>query len=52
MRDFDCILGLGSNVGAKVANIEAAIANLTRSGKMRIVLRSLISLTAPWSNTD
>jgi 2-amino-4-hydroxy-6-hydroxymethyldihydropteridine diphosphokinase len=52
MRDFDCILGLGSNVGDKVANIEAAIAHLTRSGQMRLVRRSRIYRTAPWGKTD
>lgn len=52
MRDFDCILALGSNVGDKVANIHAAIARLTQSGQMRLVRQSQIYRTAPWGKTD
>lgn len=52
MHDYDCILGLGSNVGDKTANIEHAIALLTRSGELRLVRRSKIYRTAPWGKTD
>jgi len=45
---IDIGLGLGSNIGDKVANIEAAIAMLRARGKVEITRVSSIYKTAPW----
>lgn len=50
--DFDAILGLGSNVGDKRANIAAAIELLTRSGEVRLVRFSHLYRTEAWGKTD
>ena len=51
-RAFDATLGLGSNLGDRVRNIDEAIARLTADGKVRIALRSRFYRTAPWGVTD
>jgi 2-amino-4-hydroxy-6-hydroxymethyldihydropteridine diphosphokinase len=50
--DYDAILGLGSNIGDKVANIEKAIELLTAPGGIRLVQCSKFYRTAPWGITD
>ena len=51
-RAYDAILGLGSNVGDKVANIRRAIALLSEPGDVRIIKSSRIYRTPPWGVTD
>jgi len=45
---IDIGLGLGSNIGDKVANIEAAVAMLRARGNVEILRVSSIYKTAPW----
>jgi 2-amino-4-hydroxy-6-hydroxymethyldihydropteridine diphosphokinase len=52
MADFDAILGLGSNLGDKRANIARAIEHLTADGSLRLVARSHDYHSAPWGKTD
>ena len=52
MTAGDAILGLGSNVGDKAGNIEAAIRLLTEASEIRLVARSKLYRTAPWGVTD
>jgi len=49
---FDATLGLGSNIGDRVGNIEDAIARLTADGAVKLVARSRFYRTAPWGVTD
>jgi 2-amino-4-hydroxy-6-hydroxymethyldihydropteridine diphosphokinase len=49
---FDATLGLGSNIGDRVGNIEAAIERLTADGAVKLVARSRFYRTAPWGVTD
>jgi 2-amino-4-hydroxy-6-hydroxymethyldihydropteridine diphosphokinase len=49
---FDATLGLGSNIGDRVGNIEAAIKHLTADGAVKLVARSQFYRTAPWGVTD
>ncbi|ADJ23294.1 2-amino-4-hydroxy-6-hydroxymethyldihydropteridine pyrophosphokinase [Hyphomicrobium denitrificans ATCC 51888] len=49
---FDAVLGLGSNIGDRVGNIEDAIARLTADGVIKLVARSRYYRTAPWGVTD
>jgi 2-amino-4-hydroxy-6-hydroxymethyldihydropteridine diphosphokinase len=49
---FDAVLGLGSNIGDRVGNIEDAIARLTADGVVKLVARSRYYRTAPWGVTD
>jgi 2-amino-4-hydroxy-6-hydroxymethyldihydropteridine diphosphokinase len=46
------ILGLGSNVGDGVHNIDEAISRLTSGAKLELVARSKLYRTAPWGVTD
>ena len=48
----DAILGLGSNVGEKKANIARAIALLTERGDVQLVARSSLYKTPPWGKTN
>lgn len=52
LPSFDSILGLGSNLGDKVANIETAITLLETWGDLTIVERSRLYRTAPWGVTE
>jgi 2-amino-4-hydroxy-6-hydroxymethyldihydropteridine diphosphokinase len=52
MQSFDAILGLGSNLGDKCANIARAIEHLTADGALRLVARSRDYRSAPWGKTD
>ncbi|HPG89463.1 MAG TPA: 2-amino-4-hydroxy-6-hydroxymethyldihydropteridine diphosphokinase [Hyphomicrobium sp.] len=49
---FDATIGLGSNIGDKAANIDTAIAMLTRDGTIRLVAQSPKYRSAPWGVTD
>lgn len=49
---WTAILGLGSNIGDKPANISSAIQVLTESGDIRVVSASRIYRTAPWGVLD
>ncbi len=49
---FDAVIGLGSNVGDKAANIRRAIGLLTEAGDIRVVRASRLYRTAPWGVTD
>ncbi len=49
---FDAILALGTNLGDRVENIEAAIRKLGADGSIQIVARSRLYRTAPWGVTD
>lgn len=51
-RDYDAILGLGSNVGDKVANIERALDLLAAKSDIRLVKRSKLYRSAPWGVLD
>ncbi len=46
------MLGLGSNIGDKAANIDRAIALLTADGLVRLAARSRDWRTPPWGVTD
>ena len=52
MQAFDAILGLGSNLGDKRANIARAIEVLTAAGDIQLVARSRDYRSAPWGKTD
>lgn len=49
---FDATLGLGSNIGDRVRNIEEAIERLTADGAVKLVARSRFYRTAPWGVID
>jgi 2-amino-4-hydroxy-6-hydroxymethyldihydropteridine diphosphokinase len=49
---FDATLGLGSNIGDRVGNIEEAIERVTADGAVTLVARSRFYRTAPWGVTD
>ena len=49
---WDAIIALGSNIGDKAANIDAAVAALTEAGDIRLVQRSRLYRTPPWGKTD
>jgi len=49
---FDALIGLGSNVGDKASNIEAAIALLTEKDDIRLVRASRLYRSAPWGKLD
>lgn len=49
---FDALIGLGSNVGDKEANIHQAIALLTAKGDIALVRASRLYRTAPWGVLD
>jgi 2-amino-4-hydroxy-6-hydroxymethyldihydropteridine diphosphokinase len=51
-RAFDATIGLGSNIGDKAANIDAAVALLTQDGSVRLVEASRKYRSAPWGVTD
>jgi 2-amino-4-hydroxy-6-hydroxymethyldihydropteridine diphosphokinase len=46
------ILGLGSNVGDGIRNIDEAISRLTSGAKLELVARSKLYRSAPWGVTD
>ena len=50
--DFDALIGLGSNIGDKAANISRAIMLLTEPGDIRLVRASRLYRTAPWGVVD
>jgi 2-amino-4-hydroxy-6-hydroxymethyldihydropteridine diphosphokinase len=49
---YDALIGLGSNIGDKAANIARAIALLTEKGDIRLVATSRLYRTAPWGVVD
>ena len=49
---YDALIGLGSNIGDKAANIAQAIELLTGEGDIRLVAASRVYRTAPWGVTD
>ena len=49
---FDAIIGLGSNVGDKAANIARALVLLAAGGDIRLVRRSRLYRSAPWGKSD
>lgn len=51
-RDFDAIIGLGSNIGDKRANIARAMALLCEAGDIELVRRSRDYRSAPWGKMD
>ncbi|MGQ0456603.1 MAG: 2-amino-4-hydroxy-6-hydroxymethyldihydropteridine diphosphokinase [Hyphomicrobium sp.] len=51
-RGYDAILGLGSNIGDKRANILRAVDLLTADGELRLVRLSKLYRTAPWGVED
>ncbi|AHB49140.1 2-amino-4-hydroxy-6-hydroxymethyldihydropteridine pyrophosphokinase [Hyphomicrobium nitrativorans NL23] len=50
--DFDALIGLGSNMGDKQANIRRAIGLLTEAGDIRLVRASRLYRTPPWGVLD
>lgn len=48
----EAVLGLGSNMGDKSANIDRAVAILCSAGDIRLKARSRNYRTAPWGVTD
>jgi 2-amino-4-hydroxy-6-hydroxymethyldihydropteridine diphosphokinase len=52
LAGFDALIGLGSNIGDKAANIARAIELLTEPGDIRIVRASRLYRTAPWGVLD
>ena len=51
-RRLDATIGLGSNIGDKAANIDAAIALLTADGDIRLTKASRKYRSAPWGVLD
>lgn len=51
-RDWDALVGLGSNIGDKPANIRLAIALLTEAGDIRLVRASRLYRSPPWGILD
>jgi 2-amino-4-hydroxy-6-hydroxymethyldihydropteridine diphosphokinase len=51
-RGFDATIGLGSNIGDKIANIDEAIGLLTQDGAIRLVGKSKLYRSAPWGVLD
>jgi 2-amino-4-hydroxy-6-hydroxymethyldihydropteridine diphosphokinase len=49
---FDALIGLGSNVGDKPANIARAVSLLTEKGDVRLVASSRLYRSAPWGVLD
>lgn len=49
---YDALIGLGSNMGDKAANIARAVALLTEPGDIRLVAASRLYRTAPWGVED
>jgi 2-amino-4-hydroxy-6-hydroxymethyldihydropteridine diphosphokinase len=49
---FDALIGLGSNIGDKRANVRRAIALLTEKGDILLVAASRLYRTAPWGVRD
>src|SRR5688572_2473534 len=49
---YDALIGLGSNVGDKEANVARAIALLAEPGDIRLVASSRLYRTAPWGVED
>lgn len=49
---YDALIGLGSNIGDKPANIARAIALLTEKGDIRLLRASRLYRTAPWGVRD
>lgn len=49
---FDALIGLGSNMGDKPANIRRAIGLLTDAGDIRLVRASRLYRTPPWGVLD
>lgn len=49
---YDALIGLGSNIGDKAANIARAVALLTEKGDIRLVAESRLYRTAPWGVVD
>ncbi|MBN8913773.1 MAG: 2-amino-4-hydroxy-6-hydroxymethyldihydropteridine diphosphokinase [Rhizobiales bacterium] len=49
---YDALIGLGSNIGDKAANIAQAIALLTEKGDIRLIAESRLYRTAPWGVKD
>lgn len=50
--DFDALIGLGSNVGDKAANIARAVELLIAPGDIRLLRSSKLYSTAPWGVLD
>lgn len=51
-RPYDALLGLGSNIGDKAANIRAALAFLTADGAITLIRLSHFYRSPPWGVTD
>jgi 2-amino-4-hydroxy-6-hydroxymethyldihydropteridine diphosphokinase len=51
-RAIDALIGLGSNVGDKEANIHRAIALLTEQGDITLLRASRLYRSAPWGKRD
>jgi 2-amino-4-hydroxy-6-hydroxymethyldihydropteridine diphosphokinase len=49
---YDALIGIGSNVGDKEANVARAIALLTGPDDIRLVAASRLYRTAPWGVED
>ena len=49
---FDATIGLGSNIGDKAANIDAAITQLTARGDVQLIAASRKYRSAPWGVQD
>jgi len=50
--DFDAVIGLGSNVGDKPANLARAVELLTAGDEVEVVRLSQTYRTAPWGKID
>lgn len=49
---YDALIGLGSNIGDKAANVRRAIGLLTEQGDIRLLAASRLFRTAPWGVKD
>jgi len=49
---FDALLGLGSNMGDRVRNIDEAVRLLTRNGAVEVTARSRLYRTVPWGDSN
>lgn len=48
----EAVLGLGSNLGDRAANVEAALAQIAIEPGIRVLARSHLYLTPPWGDED
>lgn len=49
---YDALIGIGTNLGDKIANIDTALRLLSDDGSVRVVARSRLYQSPPWGVLD